>query len=148
MCIFPVDVVELVKSQVCCSSRKTTMYPLNHASVRAEVRVVGAPLMRLRLVGAPPSCWEEVPSRSPGSLRVCALDRTRPSATISAGCVFVSMVGTGLPHTVTRGWAPQVPRPGHLCLLIKSVVSPRVKGPLFLVICGLFFSSPNSFIFN
>lgn len=123
MCIFPVDVVELVKSQVCCSSRKTTMYPLNHASVRTEVRVVGAPLVRLRLVGAPPSCWEGVPSRSPRSLRVCALDRTRPSATISAGCFCLRGGDWASPHGDQRVGSPGSPTRSPLLADQVSCVS-------------------------
>lgn len=137
MCIFPVDIVELVKSQVCCSSRKIAMYP----PIFSSITQVWEP--KLELLGLhscfcgwwdpppPPSCWEGVPSGSPGSLHVCALDRTLPSAHHLCRLHFCLHGGDwASPHDEPKGGLPRFPNQvtsacwsSQLCLPGSRVLS-------------------------
>ena len=151
MCIFPVDIVELVKSQVCCSSRKITMYP----PIFSSITQVWEP--KLELLGLHscfcgwwdpphPAVGRESPLDLPGLFMSVHWTEPCLQPTISAGCIFVSMVGTGLPHTTNqRVGSPGSPtRSPLLADQVSYVSQDQGSSPPR----ALFFSSPNSFIFN
>ena len=71
--------------------------------MRTKVRVAGAPLLLLRLLGSPTQLLGGSPPQDVPGLFV-SVHWMEPGLqpTIPAGCVFVSVVGTGLPHTTSQ----------------------------------------------
>ena len=149
MWIFPLDIVKLVKSQVCCSSGKIAMYH----PIFSSITQVWEP--KLELLGLH-SCfcgwWEphpavrrESPLDLPGLFVYVHWTEPCLQPTISAGCIFVSMVGTGLPHTMNQ----RVGSPGSptRSLLLADQVSYVSQDQGSSLPRALFFFFPKLFYF-